>query len=75
MQSVSYLSVKWEPNNFRVASYDSDNLQVVSYKSTSQKGSRLWVNNKAVIKKLYQSALYQVCTIILHYFKLAFKTK
>ena len=35
MQSASCVSVKCEPNNFRVASCDSGNLQVVSYNSTS----------------------------------------
>ena len=34
MQSTSCVSVKCEPNNFRDASCDSGNLQVVSYNST-----------------------------------------
>ena len=59
MQLASCVSVKCEFNNFRVASCDSGNLRVGS--------CELWVNNQAVSWESYQSVLYQVCIIGLHY--------
>ena len=57
------MTVKCEPNNFRVASWrDSVNFQVVSC-------------NQAVSRKSYQAALYRVFMISLRYFKSALHVK
>ena len=48
MQSASWVSVKCKPNNFRVESCDSGNLQVSSYNLTS-----LWVVSCELIMKLW----------------------
>ena len=61
MQTASYLSVKWQPNNFRVASCDSGNLRVVTYNLGS-----LWVTSCELIIRLLVGS-----RISLHYFKSA----
>ena len=61
MQSASCVSVKCEPNNFRVASCESGNLRDVSYRSTS-----LWVARWELIIRLRVGS-----HISLHYIKSA----
>ena len=61
MQSASCVSVKCEPNNFRVASCESGNLRDVSYRSTS-----LWVASWELIIRLRVGS-----HISLHYIKSA----
>ena len=65
MQSKSCVTVKCEPNNFRVASSDSGNVRVTrvaQYNSTS-----LWFASCGFIIKLWIGSL-----ISLHYIKSAF---
>ena len=61
MQSASWVSVKCKPNNFRVESCDSGNLQVSSYNLTS-----LWVVSCELIIKLWVGS-----RITLYYINLA----
>ena len=61
MQSVSCVSVKCKPKNFRVAGCYSGNLRVVSYNSTI-----LWVASCELIIRLWVG-----CCINLHYIKSA----
>ena len=64
IQSTSSLSVKWKPNNFRVASCNSGNLQVVSYNSTIPWVAscefiiRLWVRS-SISRHYIKSALWK----------------
>ena len=59
MQSASCVSVICEPNNFRVASFCSGNLRVVSFNWTS-----LWVVSYELIIRLWVGS-----SIFLHYIK------